>query len=168
MDRRIITAFLALLSTLISAYSFAYKSIVLQSTYFLCKRERLAYLTLFSTLRRRLIRQRWLNQSRLSTLLLSPAHFLTQTAWRYLEVTTAFVISSGRGKSFPYAVVICNSGQVFGNAVSHIAILVLILSQGLLTFLGHMIKRYVEEKIGGVIRPLRKTSHTYSSRHRGD
>ena len=105
MDRRIITAFLALLSTLISAYSFAYKSIVLQSTYFLCKRERLAYLTLFSTLRRRLIRQRWLNQSRLSTLLLSPAHFLAQTAWQDLEVTTTFVILSGRGKSFPYAVV---------------------------------------------------------------
>ena len=51
---------------------------------------------------------------------------------------------------------ICNLDQVFGDAVSNIAILVLILSQGILTFLGHMIKRYVEEKLGVVIRPLRK------------
>jgi hypothetical protein len=72
---------MALLSTLIRVYSLAYKSIVLQIAYFLCKRERLMYLALFSTLRRHLIRQRWLDQSKLRGLLLSPAHFLTQTAW---------------------------------------------------------------------------------------
>ena len=74
MDRHIITAFLALLLTLISVYSLACKSIVLQSAYFLCKRRKLTYLALILTLRRRLIHQRRLNRSRLRALLLSPAH----------------------------------------------------------------------------------------------
>jgi hypothetical protein len=90
---------MALLSTLIRVYSLAYKSIVLQIAYFLCKRQRLMYFALFSTLRRHLIRQRWLNQTRLRALLLSLAQFLTQTAcmqWQYLGVITAFVILSGR------------------------------------------------------------------------
>ena len=61
-----------------------------------------------------------------------------------------------KGSPFRMLLFICNLDQVFGDAVSNIAILVLILSQGILTFLGHMIKRYVEEKLGVVIRPLRK------------
>ena len=66
MDRRIIAAFLALLSTLIGIYSLAYKSIVLQSAYFLWKRQRLAHLALFSTRRRRQICQRrfWIRPGR--------------------------------------------------------------------------------------------------------
>ena len=66
MDRRIIAAFLALLSTLIGIYSLAYKSIVFQSAYFLWKRQRLAHLALFSTRRRRQIRERrlWIRPGR--------------------------------------------------------------------------------------------------------
>ena len=39
-----------------------------------------------------------------------------------------------KGSPFRMLLSICHSGQVFGDAVSNIAILVLILSQGILTF----------------------------------